>query len=466
MEMQLRQYYSVTQTNRALGAIGEFQTPRGLPGPILATCMAFLLPLAQSHGAEENTEHSPEVSVAALVRHQDANQRALGQSTRSGDYQQAIARLEAEQGAWGQGLAEQLSGLGKTYQLRGHHRDAIEVFDRAIHVSRINNGLYDLTQVPIVESMLESLKARGLWEQVHERHQYLYWLHKRNFGAEDPRMLPVIDRLGKWYINDYALNPDRRMMDQLVDAHDLFEHAVNIITGTYGQLDLRLIEPLRGLVMSNWFFANYRGETQTTVVERDQFGRTISMNQVSFPDDQQTNQLMRYLRNNYADGKHAIERMVDIYGNSPDAPPGAAAQAKIELGDWEQLWQRNQAASDLYREAYDELIANDATRKQAEQIFGRPVALPDLDLVESDLEQPASEGEAAEPMHYVLVSFDVDHLGRAEHINIRDAQPADKREYRTRVKRTLESTRFRPRLVDGEPVATRGLTQKYVFTDD
>lgn len=417
------------------------------------------------------------VAATALGEQQDSVESDVLQETpiqetgRLDDYREAIARLEAEQGAWGHGLAEQLSGMGRSYQIRGNHRDAIEIFDRAIHVSRINNGLYDLGQVPIIESMLESLKARGRWDEVHERHQYLYWLHKRNFGAEDPRMLPVIERLGKWYINDYALNPNRRMMDQLVDAYNLFEHAVNIVSGTYGQLDLRLIEPLRGLVMSNWYFANHRSEGPSTALQRNVISGEIGRDSVAFPNDQQPKQLTQYLRNNYADGKRAIEQMVEIYDSSPDAPPGAAAQAKIELGDWEQLFDRPRTAGNLYREAYDELVENEATRSQAEKIFAQPVALPELDLVESDLEQPArvrgsSDGESAEPAYYVLVSFDVNRFGEAESIDILESRPEENAEQRTRVKRALRNTRFRPRLVDGEAVDTKGLTQKYVFTND
>lgn len=432
-------------------------------GLVFTTCL-----VAASVGSHAVDEADSATHGFAEAR--DEFRSAADSRRKMEDYEDAIARLEAEHGAWGSGLAEQLNGLGETYQVRGHHRDAIEIFDRAIHISRINNGLYDLSQVPIIESLLESLKARGLWEEVHERHQYLYWLHKRNFGARDPRMLPVIDKLGKWYINDYALNPDRRMMDQLVDAHNLFEQAVDIVDGSYGQEDLRMVEPLRGLVMSHWFFANYSGASAGAPLERDQLTREMSADEVSFAKEPRDERLTRYLHNNYGDGKQAIERIVEIYSNSPDAPPGAAAEAKVELGDWQQLFDRRRTAIGLYEEAYRELAADDATRERGEKLFAQPVALPDLEFVESDVEQPAEvteagEEETVEPIHYVLVSFDVNRFGQAERIEILESQPEEENEYGRRVRRTLESTRFRPRLEDGKPVDTQGLTQKYVFTE-
>lgn len=376
------------------------------------------------------------------------------------DYRSAIARVEAEEGVWATGLPEQLSGLGETYQVRGQHRDAIEIFDRAIHISRINNGLYDLNQVPIIDRLLESLKARGLWEEVHKRHQYLYWLHKRNFGADDPRMLPVIDRLGKWYINDYALNPSRRMMGQLVDAHNLFQQAIYIIDGAYGEEDLRLIEPLQGIVMSNWFFYNYTGSNGISPIERDQLTRDMAFDSAHYANDQNA-RFTQYMRNNYADGKQALERMVEIYSKSPDAPTGAAAQAKIELADWEQLFNRRRSAQLLYEEAYKELLDDEKTRHRAHKAFAQPVALPALDLVEAEVTAVDEDAAAAE--QYVLVSFDVNRFGRAERVEVIESQPDNAVDHRTRIRRILESTQFRPRMVDGVAVDTKGLSQKYVF---
>lgn len=429
-------------------------------GSAVLVCLFFVPAGASAASATSLNETGSETRKAILRPSEQMN-----------DYRDAISRLEAEQGPWSRGLAEQLSGLGQSYQTRGYHRDAIEIFRRAVHVSRINNGLYALNQVPIIEHMLESLKARGRWDEVHKRHQYLYWLHQRNYGADDPRMLPVIDKLGKWYINDYALNPQRRMMNQLVDAYDLFEQAINIITGTYGEQDLRMIEPLRGLVMSNWFFANYTGENYTSEMEKAQLTRDLGMNDVRFPEPERSNRITQYLRNNYADGKQAIETMVQIYSSSSDSPPGAAAKAKVELADWEQLFSHRHSAEDLYREAWRELSANEATRDEAKKLFGQPVALPDLGLVESELEGPAdlrraNEIAAGEPVSVVLASYDVNRFGEAVNIDILDSSPAEDKAHRKQVRQTLENTRFRPRLVNGEPANTDGMTQKFVFTGE
>lgn len=414
------------------------------------------------------------------------------ETSRLESFEQEIARIEMEQGAWGVGLSEQLAGLGESYQQRGRHREAIEIFDRAIHVSRINNGLYDLNQVPLVENLVESLIARGEWEQVHDRNSYLYWLHKRNYGEQDPRMLPVIDKLGRWFINDYALNVNARSTNQLMSAHSLFENATNIISKTYGDSDLRLVDPLRGLVLSNWFFATYTGNSTSQLdkellsrsigpeIDADRFAPNIHGNinyyggsGVIYPDDDRSPQLARHISSSYVNGKNAISKMVEIYSTNPDAPPGAAAGAKVELGDWYMLFDRWQSAAALYKEAYDALAADDKAAGDLDKLFGRPVALPDLDLmeVESD-ELIANAGKLDETLdyeldgaNYVLVSFDITRFGEVTNINILDSKPEDAVGKRARVKRSLEKSRYRPRFSNGEPVATLGLVQRFVFSD-
>ena len=401
----------------------------------------------------------PADNPSAIQRQNISSRRRLD------DIHQAIELIEAEHGAWGSGLSEQLSGLGKAYQLRGEHDQAIEVFARAIHVNRINQGLYDLSQVDIIENMLDSLLVTGNWQEVHERQQYLYWLHRRNYGDSDPRMLPVIDRLGSWYINDYALNPSNRYIGHLVDAYNLFDQATNIIAQEYGNSDLRMIVPLRGLVLSNWYLWTYASQNPASLVSNEYLGGELGTAN-SFSGN--TNRLAPYVRNPDAEGKKVLNRIIDIYAENPNSPPGAEAIAKIELGDWNMLSNRWRSATDLYQEAYLSLSQDEVTKNQLEKIFERPVVLPDLALMESDVEQFSQRGAPSTDQaasSYVLVSFDVNRFGEARNIDILESQPEDNVGIRAQVKRSLGNTRFRPRFVDGEPVSSEGMVHKYLFNE-
>jgi hypothetical protein len=63
--------------------------------------------------------------------------RDLEQSERS--YRDAIRAIETSHGAYGADLPEQILSLGHTLQNQGRHREAVELFKRGVHLSRIND---------------------------------------------------------------------------------------------------------------------------------------------------------------------------------------------------------------------------------------------------------------------------------------------------------------------------------------
>lgn len=367
------------------------------------------------------------------------------------DYQTEIDRVELEQGAYGSLLSEHLVGLGLTHQKQGQHEEAIEAFKRAMHINRINEGLYSLGQVPMLERMIESHIAKGQWEKANDRHHYLFWLHKRNFGASDPRMLPVIDKLSNWHLNSYALDMGSGLLNHLVSAHKLYNLAVNIIDSNYGQHDLRLINALKGLTVSNYYLATYK---------KSEAKPAFQVKTGADPSEAEAKaQLEQYINNSYNSGKRAIRRMVNVYANNPESPPWAEAKAKVELGDWYLLFNKWQSAMNMYQESHDSLIASNINQKEVDALFGYPVALPDLPLIDSTVVKD-------EEQSYVLVSFNVTPYGRVTNVKILDSKPQKNVRMRSQVRKALKVAKFRPRFENGAPALTENVTHRYLFSHE
>ena len=72
------------------------------------------------------------------------------------EYTESVQAIESEGGVWDRGLIEGLATLGELHQRQGDHITAIKTFDRVVHVSRINNGLHTLEQIPALEQKIES----------------------------------------------------------------------------------------------------------------------------------------------------------------------------------------------------------------------------------------------------------------------------------------------------------------------
>ena len=68
-------------------------------------------------------------------------------------YKQSIAEQEAQNGVYHPQVKEQLMGLGILLQNNELHGDAVDLFTRALHITRVNNGLESLDQLPILERL-------------------------------------------------------------------------------------------------------------------------------------------------------------------------------------------------------------------------------------------------------------------------------------------------------------------------
>jgi len=415
----------------------------------------FLLGATQGHAEISAQTAQDRDSADLMAPHSildNSNAEVVLSDDEEDDFLNAIADLEQLHGPYHSGLSQHLTGLGVNYQARGMHDEAAETFRRAMHVNRISEGLYSLNQVPILERLIESNVASGDWEGASESHQYLYWLHRRNFGAEDPRMLPIITKLSNWHLNAYALDVGAGLFQHLINAHNLYSLAVNIIDQTYGQSDIRLVGVLRGLTVSNYYLATY----QASSARKSDFNSGYGSAKANADEKARLDQ---YILNSYSSGKRAINRIRHVYASNPDAANAAEVQAQIQLADWNLLFNRWHTAIDMYQQAYDTLAASPEGTASTQEFFGKPVALPDLPLLKGNLDTTNDANE------FVLVSFDVTRHGRARNIEILEAAPEDSVRNRSRVRKALKVAKFRPRFENGAPATTEKITQRYVFAN-
>lgn len=404
-------------------------------------------PVSADTSPDIHTEAPPPAFIEAASKPLEPQRRQLRPSRDVESYHERIEEMEARYGAYGAGLDEQLLGLAAALQKSGHHREAIGEIRRAMLINRVNEGLYSLNQVPMIERMIESQIALDQWDEANDNQKHLYWLHARNYGEKDPRMLPVIEDMSRWHLQAYVEERGGTLFEHLISATNLYQMAVDIISNNFGDSDLRLVNALRGLKATNYYLATYKGEPQQAVVVNASFGAS-DMNS-------QRSKLDHYRMNSFSSGKNAITRIVDVYQKNPKSPPAEAAKAKVELGDWYMMFNKWHSARKTYGEAYQALWDNGATNREIEDIFGRPTPLPALPMLEEDREVLSQS--------HVTVSYDVTAFGKARNIEILKSVPDNSSSIRSRVRNVLKRAKFRPRFENGEPVETRGIVQRFIF---
>lgn len=361
-------------------------------------------------------------------------------------YLEAVSNAESAGGAYDPALSQHLLGLGIAYQNDGKHAEAAEVLNRAAHVTRVNEGLYSTADLPILELLIESYAALGEWEEVGNRYHQMFQIHHRNYGNDDPRLLPMLHKLSTWHMRAYLQDLGEQPLNHLITARNLNDSSTTIMRANYPANDPRIADSLRQRALADYYLASYRPPD----IPETGFGTA---------DDTAFIRQPSYLINSFSDGRDALSSAVEIRRQNPDSTSLQRSQAVAELGDWHQLFNRTQTALDTYREAYSEGMQGGGDPASViDQVFGKPQALPVLPQDYALPVNPANPPEA-----YILLSFAVNEKGQAEDFQVLESVPSAADKSVAKLRRQLRATRFRPRFADGEPATTSGLTYRYLY---
>ncbi len=351
------------------------------------------------------------------------------------DYREAIAELEDAAGAYGEGLAEKLLGLGLSLQQQGRHAEAVSVFKRGVHLSRVNNGLYSGEQIPLLQSQISSHLALGDYETADERQTYLYRVQQRALDKGVLRAEALMQQ-ARWQRQAYDLGLGEYGFVRLLAMWDLYRMALTDIADREGDNSPNLLAPLYGMLQSQYLIAGFQGETASGGFDTSAFG--------SRQDDGRFN---AYKSTAYKRGRSVINAIYTLNQETTGGDKVAAAQDLVLMGDW-QFWHgMREGALETYRSAIMELAELDDAQQQTERLFGAPAPLPDLDGV-----RPLPPN-ASPDMADLLLEFTVSPGGRVVDMTRLD-ENLENESKANRLMRQLRKTRFRPRFEGVEPVET------------
>lgn len=113
-------------------------------------------------------------------------------------YQESIAQFEIEGGAYDSRLSEAYLSLGTFYQQRGDFPLAIEAFNSALHVNRINNGLFNASQLAIVNELVQSYLLAGDFIAANQQQEYLFYVQQKVYGRNTPVLVSGMLDYADW----------------------------------------------------------------------------------------------------------------------------------------------------------------------------------------------------------------------------------------------------------------------------
>ncbi len=429
-------------------------------------------------------------------------------------YASKVQRLESESGAYNNDLVEQLIGLGLAYSDAEKHAEALKVYQRALHINRVNHGLHSLEQIPILERVIEANTALNDYNQLNNNYSYMLWVYKRNFPENDLRMLPVLDRIAEWHLDAFNKTLVPESLGHLVVAANLYNESLEIIKLVEGDDHPDMIRPLYGIVNANFKLIEPYGYIEgidmiigasgmlllpsnfTQNGSNDAFRSTFL--QQNYGGDYLARVLdvekdsLSLIQNSYRSGRAALEKIVDIHVKHPDLTRRSYAYALTQTGDWFQRFSKRDASTHYYREAYTLLTGAGAESTELDELFGKPISLDALNvprMMAASLSAPSLDTDPSRAIEgidmsektdidlqelattelqdtaYVVVQFDVTSSGIVRNLEFIMTNPEDDSRLRRMAKERINITPFRPRLENGQPIATEDVKMVYTFQE-
>ena len=359
-------------------------------------------------------------------------------------YNSAVTDIELDGGAWDGGLVEELASLGRLQQQQGNHIGAIQTLDRAIHVNRINSGLYTLEQIPVVEQLIQSHMALGDWEEADIYNNYLYHVQQKAYGFDDPRLIPVLERLATWNIQAFKIGHGSLLGIKLQQSQIMFNAAARMVDVHFGKADERFINYQRNIASSAYLAA--KNPDLMSQIDKSEY-RT---RQQVFA--KQMNEQRQVQPSGFRTGERALLEVVMFY-QEQGYGTYVLAEAITHLADWYLIFGRRQSALKSYKLAWDMLQGLEDSEELTQQLFGSVTPLPAFG---SSIEVPdafyrTEDGSQALRFDYADLTFDVTENGLARNVESISEETEDNQAQLGKLRNSTRSTHFRPLVIDGEP---------------
>ena len=359
-------------------------------------------------------------------------------------YNSAVTDIELDGGAWDGGLVEELASLGRLQQQQGNHIGAIQTLDRAIHVNRINSGLYTLEQIPVVEQLIQSHMALGDWEEADIYNNYLYHVQQKAYGFDDPRLIPVLERLATWNIQAFKIGHGSLLGIKLRQSQIMFNAAARMVDVHFGKADERFINYQRNIASSAYLVA--QNPDLMAQIDKSEYRTRLQ----AFAE--QMNEHRQVQPSGFRTGERALLEVVMLY-QEKGYDTYALAEAITHLADWYLIFGRRQSALKSYKLAWDMLQGLEDSEELTQQLFGSVTPLPAFG---SSIEVPdafyrTEDGSQALRFDYADLTFDVTENGLARNVVSISEETEDNQAQLGKLRNSTRSMRFRPLVIDGEP---------------
>ena len=193
----------------------------------------------------------------------ERDQQRLAELTRQRELlQQRLGELQSEEGIYSPALSELYSDLGALSTDLGDLDDAVEQYNQALQIARINTGLYSEQQIPLLHALIDSQLRREDWQKVDDLAHLSLHMHERLYSQQDPLYLAAAEDFGKWKLRMVTENLLNMGLQRRLDtARELSQFYARLLEVKSEQDEEGLLVTTQALSAS-WQLSLLEGKTE------------------------------------------------------------------------------------------------------------------------------------------------------------------------------------------------------------
>lgn len=364
-------------------------------------------------------------SAKALTNLAIVQQRSKDYESAQLNFQASIDIVERIEDRLHASLINPLKGLGATQLSAGRPDLARETFDRAVHVTHVNEGPHNLGQVDILDALTEIYLSVGEIEDALDLQENAFALYARNADMDSEEFLPALERNANWMHRMRLYNRER----------NAYRKMIKIIENTRGRDDLALIEPLTGLGNSYLYVGS---------IEVDYHSDPLPI----------------------SSGEVYLKRALRIAEENPDSDWRVLEGAMLSLGDFYTLSSRPARAKRMYQDTWELLSDDDERLRSRHEQLETLVRLQDISPPkyynsQQEEQQPAPADNFE--VGTIVAGYTVTARGEVSRVSIVQSDPPGFEEMEKAVLREMRYLMHRPRIEMGSLVETPDQTYTHEF---
>lgn len=338
------------------------------------------------------------------------------------NFSSSIEIIEIAEDRLHDALVNPLKGLGAAQLSNNRPDQARKTFNRAAHITHVNEGPHNVGQVEILESIAESYIRMGDTKSARDILDRIHIINVKYFEKDPLGLLPSLMTRADW----------QHRAGFYAEERTTYRRAIKIIESSSGKKDPMLVEPLRRLGRSFYFV-------------------DVSM---AAPKNQRM----------ISTGEMYFKRAARIAEKSEDMDWHESTKTRLALADYYTYVDSYSRSRKMYRETWEFLSADEERVAFRDELFSDPVPIRADALPPFAGKNTGGLSKADNILTgKIVVDYKVSLRGRVRNLRT-EATPPEFTDMQRMVHREIRRRIFRPRIEDGAPVEAEDMVFEHTFS--